>query len=70
LENERLWKEENAGEAEAQASDLSDIGAKAPGELDMDLASDLETAVPVEAPAGEVAPTAGAPTAGPATPAA
>lgn len=48
LENERLWREENAGDAESTTADLADIGAKPPGEMDMDLASDLETAVPAE----------------------
>ena len=53
LENEKLWREENSGTSENPTTDFSDIGVKAPGEADLNLASNLETA-------GTAAPEAGA----------
>ena len=48
LENERLWNEENDGTTEPTDSTFSDIGAKAPGESDLSLASDIDGAVPAD----------------------
>ena len=48
LENERLWNEENQGAAEPTDASFSDIGAKAPGESDLDLASNIDGAVPAD----------------------
>lgn len=48
LENERLWNEENSGQTQPTDSNFGDIGAKAPGESDLDLAAGIDGAVPAE----------------------
>ena len=48
LENERLWNEENDGTTQPTDTTFSDIGAKAPGESDLSLASDIDGAMPAD----------------------